>query len=509
MHQNAYRQAQRLLVVGFVLFFFVGTGRATIEMLPGDTPVKIRGRIGDNTTFVKRFGLIATEAVPELILQPTDLLRSDGKERIGRQQIALTETSKLSLALNTPRDVEIKITGVKLPGTYTGTLNFLQPGQGLKAVVTIPLEVTAEGVPKLLQRKGSEAVKMQLFDCSSLGCYFAKWIQPGAFSLAYPLMFDNASVEEFEMMAAVNATGETTHGSLESVLKINSPMKVPVQPVYTLPIQIRQGHLLPDHYIGDVQLRLAADEPPMKIPLEVNVRTGPIWPMAVLLLGILLGRFVKYMKDKGTPQSDLLLQFYHLESRISSASPDLPLLQPMLEAVKALIYEMQLEVAKKEMTAIENRWTHLNTLRSLESSLMPRAGETCVAAILDDIKAARDHIKAKRDDLAKDLVAKIEVAVQNLPKPTPVYAAAHAMARAQARKAVADATRTVEGSARVSKKIIRWIGFFTGINGGGARRGNSVGAPPGHIPASNWRSHDIGDAAAIFEERHVWLGVVQ
>jgi hypothetical protein len=463
MFQNSHLQAHRLLIAFVILLISAGTSGATeVRVLPGDTPVKIRGRIGDETTFVKRFGLMAPVVIPELIFRSTDLLRTDGKEQIGRQQVALTGTAKVNLAANTPKDVEIKVTGIKLPGTYMGTINFLQPGQGLKAFVTIPIEVTAEGVPKLTQRKGSEAVRIQLFDCAGLGCWFARLIQPGAFSSTYPLTFDNASLEAFEMVATVNATGDVTHGSLENVLTVRSPVQVPVQPVFTLPIGIQSPKPLPDHYVGDVQLRMAVDAPPLKIPLEMNVRTGPIFPIIILLLGILLGRLLKYMKDKGTPQSDLLLNLNQLESRIAF-SPDAQLLQQMLKDARTLIYDMKLDDAKTEITHIENRWTQLKTLRGLESLLAPRANEPAVSAIIKDIKKARDLIKCMQDQKASEVVSQIQTAVQSLPEPPSTHVRAQVMAVVQAKKAMADAVRTVQGIAETPKWYVRWLRHFTGI----------------------------------------------
>lgn len=466
MRQRVRTQALRLLVVCMTMLVLAETGGATgIQVLPGDTPLKIRGRIGDDSTFVKRLGLVSPETVSELIFRSTDLLRTDGREQVSRQQVAPTSTAKIDLARNTPKDVEIRITGIKLPGTYTGTLYLLQPEQGLDALLTLPIEVTAEGVPELTQRKGSEAIKIQLVDCAGLGCTVARVIQPGAFLSTYPLAFDNASLEPFEMTSTVNATGEITHGSLGDVLTVQSPVLVPVQPVFTLPIEIQNPKPLPDHYVGDVQLKMALDTPPLKIPLEVNVRTGPFWPFFVLLAGVLLGRLLKYMKDKGTPQSDLLLDLYHLESRIAS-SPDAGLLQPMLDAVKALIYGMQLDDAKKEMAGIENRAALLTTLRGLELSLLPRASEPAVSSILSDIGRARILIGAKQDQDASAQVVQIQAAVQGLPKPAPALAPAHAMVARQAQKAVVQANRTAQGATETPAWYVRLLGLFTGINRG-------------------------------------------
>ena len=177
----------------FLLFCFVihlfrpEKGRAVeVQALPGDSPVVIHGRIGDDNSFVRRVGLIAPAAVPELIFRSTDLRRSDGQGQISQQQVALTSSARIELARNTPKDVEIKVTGVKAPGVYKGDLYFLQPDQGLSAAVSVPAQVIAEGVPKLTQRKSSESLKIQLVDCT-IACSVARWLQPSAFLTRYCL----------------------------------------------------------------------------------------------------------------------------------------------------------------------------------------------------------------------------------------------------------------------------------------------------------------------------------
>ncbi|MGA2609190.1 MAG: hypothetical protein ABSH01_17245 [Terriglobia bacterium] len=207
----------------FFLFYLATTflqlenGRAVeAKVLPGDSPVVIHGRIGDDNSFVQRVGLIAPAAVPELIFRSTDLQRSDGKGQIGRQQVGLTSTAKIELARNTPKDVEIKVSGIKAPGVYKGDLYFLQLDQELSAALRVPVQVIAEGVPKLTQRKGSESVKIQLIDCNWLGCTIARLLQPGAFLTRYPLLFDNGSQEDFDMAVRVSATGEATRRMIHS-----------------------------------------------------------------------------------------------------------------------------------------------------------------------------------------------------------------------------------------------------------------------------------------------------
>lgn len=460
-------QSSLLLLLAVFLAHDSVCEAASVQVLAGDTPVVLRGRIGDDSSFVKRIGLVASISIPELILRSTDLHRSGGTELIGRQQVSAASASKFDLPINTPKDFEIKVTGIKFPGTYEGTLYFLQPGQGMNAVLEIPIKVIAEGVPKLSQRKGSESVKIQLFNCSSWGCELARLLQPNAFPSTYPLQFDNSSLEPFQMTGLVTAFGDTTHSSLERTLVITSPVTVPTDAVYTLPISIQQEvKPAPDHYVGDVQLRLPAQDAPIKIPLEVNVRTGPLLPITVLVVGIFLGRILKYMKDKGGPQSDLLLSVYQLESRVSMFPADQAIVQPMIEEVKARIYDMKLDQAKANLTTIEARLTLLSTLRSLEQTLQPHIGEAGVAQILNDIQAARGLIAARQDQQASDAVARVETEVRNLVAPQPPAARSFALATAQARTATVAAIRAVQAAAPVKlPPFVRLLTLLTGVSG--------------------------------------------
>jgi hypothetical protein len=103
-------------------------------------------------------------------------------------------------------------------------------------------------------------------------------------------------------------------------LILDVPRAIDSKPIVTINLKVSRQELTPDHYVGDVEVRIPGKDEPLKIPLEVNVRTGPELPILILLLGIAFGRLVKYMQDKGTPQSDLLLQLFQIEARARQMS---------------------------------------------------------------------------------------------------------------------------------------------------------------------------------------------
>jgi hypothetical protein len=390
---------------------------AVIKPMADDIPVVVKGKIGTANAFMKRIGLVATAAIPELIVRSTDLQQVGGSQIIRREQVVATHTGKFDLPPNTVKDLEIRIDGVTMPGKYEGKLFLLQPGQGATPSFEALLTVIAEGAPRLTPRKGSEALKIQLTDCWGLGCSFVRWVHPGGLVSNYTVQFDNGSFEDFQVTAVVTALGETSRTSLENVVRVTGSSKVPVGPVFTLPLTVIKADLPPDHYVGDVQLRAAVQDTLVRIPLELNVRSGPGVPLLLLVTGILIGRLLKYMKDKGGPQSDLLLRAYNLEHRVAG-TPDASVLQPMVEEAKGAIYRIELDAARTELTAIENRLTILNNLRNLEKALRPIGNEETRKSIHEKIERVRQLIALKQDATVANLVKEIDLAVQNLATPT-------------------------------------------------------------------------------------------
>ena len=95
-----------------------------LQALPEDKEVVIVGKIGDDSSFTKRIGLISSDAIPYLIFRPGDLERDGGGSAISPQQVVRTTTGTFQLPKNTPQDFEIKITNVRVPGVYRGHLVF-------------------------------------------------------------------------------------------------------------------------------------------------------------------------------------------------------------------------------------------------------------------------------------------------------------------------------------------------------------------------------------------------
>ncbi len=398
-----------------------------IKLLPASSVVDLSGRPGSDSSLTARVTLMAEKDVHELLFRPSDLKLDGGTEIIARSQIQLVSGSAAlqNLMANTPRDIDFKVSGLKLPGTYSGAVEFLQPQHGLTAAVHFDLKVHVQEAPKLSVRNGSTTLKVQIVNCFPwIGCFLSKTLYGPTEDHSFPL--DNGSVMPFRVTGAAAAYGDLNHRNTGTSLQLNLSKPVEPNPIVTIPLAVNSGDLTPDHYVGDVQLRIPGKDEPLKIPLELNVKTGPELPILFLIVGILFGRLIKYMKDKGIPQSDLLRQFLEVQARAAQDPQNLGLLQHMLEQVRTNIDQMKLDTAKADLAMIGNRLTLLSRLRYLETLLTPRSGDEGIVAVLNNIKLARSQISTEADPT--DTAKQIETQVQALPAlAAPVDSAVRAM----------------------------------------------------------------------------------
>ena len=436
-----------------------------------DSKVTLTGYPDSDGSFTGRITLSADQAADALIFHPSDFHHQGDSQILPRTQIKLVAGGP-GLAANTAQDFDFKVSGIKLPGTYEGTLDFLQPNHGMNTVFHVALELIIQEVPALSVRSGSESVRIQLTNCSLLGCFIGRRLAAVAtkdhtLPLDYSFPLNNDSQVPFSMTGAVSAVGDTRHLETGDAVTLVSPIDVKAIPIVSVAFQVASGVLAPDHYTGEFRLRIPGKAEMLKIPLQLDVRDGPELAVLVLFCGILLGRFSKYMNEIGNPQSDLLKQFLQLQSRAQQDVADYELLLHNFRDAREKIDAVQLDAAKSRLTTIDNRLTLLSRLRYLGALLTPRSGEDAVKAILVLIATARNNIALDTDPTP--LADQIEAAVKKLPPPAGVQtttganALEVAAAGAMSSAAKVAANLTDESAAQDEPSLARRItAFITG-----------------------------------------------
>lgn len=391
------------------------SGAVEIHVDDSDKVPVIEGRIGEDASFSGKVRLTAKAAISNLVFLASDLKLDGGSAIISRDQVTLATGDKVELQQNVPKDVKFKVAGVKIPGTYRGAIEFWQPDPG---VLRLPLTVVAIAPPKLTPRKGTNDIKLQLVNCRSYDCWIARILLPAGLVIdEYPLTFDNDSLAPVQMRATnVAAVGEQDRYPLTyKELELPSQVTFAVQPMATLLLKIHRADIPADHYVGDIQLMLADQEARIKLPLDLNVRTGPGIAVLVLLLGIGLGRLVKYMKEKGGPQSDLLWSVHQLEARVAAEAvpADQQVLRPMLDRVRNQVYQMELDAAKAELANIRNRLESFKRLREIDNLLAGKdPNHPQIRQVQQMIAEARQRLANRQDAQAAEVMARIEAQLQ-------------------------------------------------------------------------------------------------
>ncbi len=406
-----------VLLMGLLAGPVTAQSGVRIAVDPNDTPLVIRGWIGEEGTFIGNLRLSAVGGdVDEFTFLASDLEREDGETRIGRQRLSMSGAP--ALIEGVPRDFQVEVTGVSEPGSYEGELRLLLPGQSFEAAVAIPVHLEARARPTLTPLAGTEDLRLRLVHCGrGVSCWFAPLFLPeSAFLDRWTLQFDNpgatpVSVTDIEAVVLGEQTG---YQLTEEALVLPETAMLPADGIVSLRLELNRAAMPPDRYTGRIYLTLAGRAERLSLPVDLNVRTGPFWPLLALLLGIVIGRLFKYMQERGEPQAEALQTLNALEVRIREAHPeDAERLLPMAERLRQAVYQHKLERIEERVAAIDARLKALHSLREIESALEgnqhPSAEE-----IRHKIDTARNLIVREQDAEAEALLAEIRTLLAGL-----------------------------------------------------------------------------------------------
>jgi hypothetical protein len=479
-----------LLPLLFLLPAHARAQNGKVEVDPGDTPLSIKGRVGEEEGFVAGMRLTLRDAPQssgpvKLIVLPSDLRSARGAVLIGRQQV--TVTGEQTLTPETPSNFQVKVTGVKEYGEYTGKIELLLAGQSREKATVVPLTVVAEVRPALTLLPESDKLKANLVNCRTT-CWLARMLLPASnFQNRLQLHFEKPLAAPLEIIdKTFLVKGERTQFELTDAhmtITQPSPEQAPAagpspQPLsdkryVDLKVELTQADIPVDHYTGAVYMKVAGVDSDVKVPVDVSVRMGPLPPLFFLLVGILLGRLFKYMREKGNPKADALVSLSRVEYRTQSADPaDSNIIRPALERARGLINEDQVERAVPLIKSADSRLATLNELRDIEARLTgnqhPKARE-----VVRNLSEARELLRQGEDaEAAKTLVAIKEVLVKLSvtmmgadDQPDPSIVAASESAGAAAAASIR-AAQVVSASAPAAdwKGVRGWLAWLTGLS---------------------------------------------
>ncbi|MBD1849509.1 hypothetical protein [Leptolyngbya sp. FACHB-711] len=268
--------------------------------------------------------------------------------------------------------------------------------------------------PPVIPLQGTDQIQLRLVNCRAINCLLSRLFLPASSRLnQLSLELDNPSATPVQILSsAVSVRGEFNLYPLTSnALSLpQEPITLPAQQITTIPLTINRSVIPPDRYIGKIYLVQANQSNRLVLPVNMSVRSSPLMPLLVLLLGIVLGQLFKYMQEQGGPQSKARKKVYQLEEDIRDAHPgDRKILLPMIRDVRKRVYRQQLEVVDTQITLIQSRLAVLNQLRSIENGLYEKQKQNDLIdeETFGQIQTARDLIARGQDDAATTAVSEI------------------------------------------------------------------------------------------------------
>lgn len=346
----------------------------TLQVDPMDNPLTIsRMLTNSTTTFGGNIRLTAIGGdISNLRLLASDLqmmnnacLSTPSPQSTPTSQSASTmiDRSNISIPAGTllkdiqPTDVLVTITNVIHPGTYCGFLDFYNGQIGTK-LLTVPLTLRISASPNVTSLDDTVTVQVVHSQWPEI---FDNFLVNIVLSNSYEQ--DNWTVRLLnETLVPVNILGMTLDlkgdktgvDYSDAFPNVQFPLSLPANQTKPINFMINR-ELPPDHYHGMIRLILENSDAAVKVPVDVNLRNGPLWPIALLILGILLGQLaISLYSPTATRQNalrerakDLYTELGQLQDPASATD-----IMVKLEDIKDKIYVTYKE---DELTALGNK----------------------------------------------------------------------------------------------------------------------------------------------------------
>jgi hypothetical protein len=401
-----------------------------------DKPLVIRGVLAPGTTaFSGSVRLTATVKDPgELRLLPTELRAgTDPKAVIDRSSVAIPAGTRLDR--EQPQDVRVTVSNVQRPGTYKGSLRFQLAGQSGDALeVALELVVTARPVVKPV----APTLTLQLVRAGPLDGLAAWFLPRSALRDEWLVPLDNATLSNVELEGAVVVmTGEKTGDSVRAdEVTAGVPRTLKAGQVTSVPLTFRRDQLAPEHYKGTVRFQVQGLDEPVSVNVDLSVRDGPLWPLVVVLLGVVLGRLSRGLSTpQAQLQGNLYPRYYRLRQeatrvRNPEAGARLDTDLAALER-KISLGEADEATLTQEANQLETRIQFLAGLDELEVQLAANAQAAALAQqVLPQIREARQDALAGNIAHAQELRTQVEQRLRQVQQDQPMGAARDILAGA-------------------------------------------------------------------------------
>jgi hypothetical protein len=327
---------------------------------------------GKTNSVSRYFCVIANSDISKLIIDSVDLTTAGKEAVIDQGNIRLAQET--GLRKGQPTKVLINITGFSKAGIYHGSTELravdMAPGSGAR--FTIDLTLTPKPSLAILPAANS----FQLVSCEHrwVCSVFGRFASSALVAKSKSITIVNQTrgpvqVESVSLAVRGDHSGDLLTDS--SWTPDQRSFAIPEGKTATVNLKLPDNRIESDKYQGSLRIVVKDLDDPLITNMVLSVRDGPILPLAVIVVGILLGRLVQLPNNpRLQTQMKLLQYFYILQYAARSINdPDAQryLAQKFADARESveLAGEMDIEASQKLdsiRTAIELWSTLQNTV---------------------------------------------------------------------------------------------------------------------------------------------------
>jgi hypothetical protein len=310
----------------------------------------IEGRLDGTTTSFSRIVRVELPAGSDNTPKTLTVLRDDLQGDAGVIDRSQIQPNPQTTTLNKGQPVEITITvnNVTRPGTYTGQLSLRVQGSANE----VPLPLVLDIKPRVDVKVAPTQLAATFTRCGPVPCTCPEWWPRSLCAGTWlpPYMFGNSRVlgqVDNQTPTAVNITAKELllygtrpgEGVNTNSLKLELPATIEPLRAEDIRLTVDEVNNIPaGRYTGTVRVS-PKDATSMSTSFTLDVRDGPFWAVAVLVLGILFGRLLKNM---ATAEAQMQLKLF----------PRIRLLRNRIETIR---HEGIDALLNRELTRIERR----------------------------------------------------------------------------------------------------------------------------------------------------------
>jgi len=308
-----------------VLWHPVARGEQKLQIAHGDDPLVIHATFDPKTTSFSGLFTLTMRGGPApetLSVQREDLV--DPKQetiRIERANVAVPDG--VSLVNDASREVRVTVSNVTRRGNFGGKLILSCTGHP-NVRTELQLLVKARARPEL--RSVSPSVSYSLLRCRWPFCRVWDLLVPpllrgaGRDALVQNLGSDPVTLGPTLLTLRGDKTGSWPRvGGSQAELQLSGPKTGTVDGWSTAALRMTTDRraLLPDHYQGNLVVKIAGSDDPTTVGVTLDVRDGPGAALAAIVVGILIGRLLQRM---ATPAAQARHRLFELHRQVGDVA---------------------------------------------------------------------------------------------------------------------------------------------------------------------------------------------